>query len=572
MKFIKLIFFGIILPSLSLAQAIPGVGASGVSAGSVNGSGGGGGGGTPGGSTTQLQYNNAGSFGGTSGGTYDNVANLFTFSLYPNTPGTALSGSGSLAIGANYSDAISTNRTLTITGATYEDATVTVHWTVTGTPVLTIPASLIDGSQNPSTQTLYTLQAGPQTTTFKYENGGWRLYGTSYAITGNGGVFVQSNAPQIAGAILTGGLTASGSTPFDFSGSNATFKTSTGAVTLGGAATASSTLTVTGHTTFEGVTSTGATGTGALVYSISPAFTSVPTAPTATVGTNTTQLATTAFVLANAGSGSSGANPTASVGLTAVNGSATTFLRSDGAPALDQTIQPTWTGTAGHFFEKDALAAVTAPMITLVNTTAAANGAQQVSPALYFYGNSWMTTGATSTKVGTRQYSNGIQGSSSPVASWSFDYSINAGSTWTNALFFSSSSGFSFANTFTGTNATLSGTVAGNVVNSTTTASVGTTLSVGTNIITTGVGSTLAIKSGSNAKAGTFTLTSGAATVANSSITANSCVTGITIKTVSGARTTNPYVATITPGTGFTLAGGTATDNGTYNYVVIEVN
>lgn len=39
-----------------------------------------------------------------------------------------------------------------------------------------------------------------------------------------------------------------------------------------------------------------------------------------------------------------GANPTASVGLSAVNGSATTFLRSDGAPALSQAIAPTWTG------------------------------------------------------------------------------------------------------------------------------------------------------------------------------------------------------------------------------------
>lgn len=40
-----------------------------------------------------------------------------------------------------------------------------------------------------------------------------------------------------------------------------------------------------------------------------------------------------------------GANPSASVGLTAVNGSAGTFMRSDGAPALDQSISPTWTGT-----------------------------------------------------------------------------------------------------------------------------------------------------------------------------------------------------------------------------------
>ncbi len=44
------------------------------------------------------------------------------------------------------------------------------------------------------------------------------------------------------------------------------------------------------------------TGTGAAVFAGSPALTGTPTAPTATVGTNTTQLATTAFVLANAGS------------------------------------------------------------------------------------------------------------------------------------------------------------------------------------------------------------------------------------------------------------------------------
>src|SRR5271170_4205439 len=39
-----------------------------------------------------------------------------------------------------------------------------------------------------------------------------------------------------------------------------------------------------------------------------------------------------------------GANPTGTVGLTAVNGSATTYLRSDGAPPLSQTISPTMTG------------------------------------------------------------------------------------------------------------------------------------------------------------------------------------------------------------------------------------
>jgi len=42
------------------------------------------------------------------------------------------------------------------------------------------------------------------------------------------------------------------------------------------------------------------TGTGANVFAGSPTLTGTPLAPTATVGTNTTQIATTAFVIANA--------------------------------------------------------------------------------------------------------------------------------------------------------------------------------------------------------------------------------------------------------------------------------
>lgn len=47
-----------------------------------------------------------------------------------------------------------------------------------------------------------------------------------------------------------------------------------------------------------------------------------------------------------------GANPTASVGLAAVNGAAATFMRSDAAPPLDVTIIPTWTGQ--HTFKTNA--------------------------------------------------------------------------------------------------------------------------------------------------------------------------------------------------------------------------
>lgn len=48
-------------------------------------------------------------------------------------------------------------------------------------------------------------------------------------------------------------------------------------------------------------------------------------------------------------SGATGANPTGTIGLSTVNGSALTFLRSDGTPPLSQAIAPTW--TAQHIFQ-----------------------------------------------------------------------------------------------------------------------------------------------------------------------------------------------------------------------------
>lgn len=71
-----------------------------------------------------------------------------------------------------------------------------------------------------------------------------------------------------------------------------------------------------------------------------------------------------------------GANPSQGVGLSVVNGSAGTWMRSDGAPALSQAIVPTWTGlhtfasTSGTVF--NAPAAGTA---TVVFTGAVTNGA-----------------------------------------------------------------------------------------------------------------------------------------------------------------------------------------------------
>jgi len=71
------------------------------------------------------------------------------------------------------------------------------------------------------------------------------------------------------------------------------------------------------------------------------------------------------FILSSSGSGGAVADPTSTIGLAAVNGVATTAMRSDGAPALSQAIAPTWTGT--HTF------ASTSPIIRFSETDGAAD-------------------------------------------------------------------------------------------------------------------------------------------------------------------------------------------------------
>lgn len=62
-----------------------------------------------------------------------------------------------------------------------------------------------------------------------------------------------------------------------------------------------------------------------------------------------------------------GANPTATLGLSAVNGTAATFLRSDAAPALSQSISPTWTGV--HVFSRAPTFNVPAGDVFTINNT-----------------------------------------------------------------------------------------------------------------------------------------------------------------------------------------------------------
>jgi hypothetical protein len=73
-----------------------------------------------------------------------------------------------------------------------------------------------------------------------------------------------------------------------------------------------------------------------------------------------------------AGGSGVGHNPTALVGLAAVNGTAVTFMRSDAAPPIDQSIAPTWTSL--HTFTKAGEAILVnsaSPFIRIQDTGAA---------------------------------------------------------------------------------------------------------------------------------------------------------------------------------------------------------
>ena len=99
------------------------------------------------------------------------------------------------------------------------------------------------------------------------------------------------------------------------------------------------------------------------------------------------------------GSFSGFANPTASVGLAAVNGSATTAMRSDAAPALSQAISPTMTGT--WVFSPTAAGT----NFTINNTTSAASSTLRVA--------------STFTSISTNPLLTLISTASTPLATFS---------------------------------------------------------------------------------------------------------------------------------------------------------
>lgn len=138
---------------------------------------------------------------------------------------------------------------------------------------------------------------------------------------------------------------------------------------------------------------TGNNGTGAGGVTKIVAGTNVTISPTNGLGNVT--------VNASGGSGT-GANPTGTIGLTAVNGVATTFLRSDGAPALGLTISPTMTGswTFNGTFAGTGVATYLASPPAIGGTTAAGGAFTTLSASSTVSGTGFSTYLASPPAIG----------------------------------------------------------------------------------------------------------------------------------------------------------------------------
>lgn len=302
-------------------------------------------GGTPGGSDTQVQFNDGGNFGGDAGLTY-----------------------------VKATDALSVAGSVTIAGTTPMTGT-----TGTGGNVVQAAGATVTGLIGDNTSQLadYDVAALPGTCTsgkMFHRTGDdtfWKCLaaGNSYAQTW------LSNINTSLAEINTSGVDA---------GSNDTY-----VVTLSPAITS---YAVGSKLRFFPATAN--TGAATVNFNGLGALTLVKTAGGITTALADNDIRAGAWVecvvaassncqvisnLGNAG-GATFADPSASVGLAAVNGVATTAMRSDGAPALSQSIAPTWTGL--HTFS--ATTAASTPSVRFTSPPYTAGSGTTNFPSLFY--------------------------------------------------------------------------------------------------------------------------------------------------------------------------------------------
>ncbi len=271
------------------------------------------------------------------------------------------------------------------------------------------------------------------------------------------------------------------------------------------------------------------------------------------------------------------ANPTASVGLTAVNGTASTYMASDSAPPLSQSIVPTmsgqWTFTASA--GSVVLANTGGPILRMSDTDAAAdrkhvrlraiNGALSIS-----------SEDDTLASVTT------LLDSSRTGAAWT---DIGLGNTTDNPTFSFRGTGIA---TFTGQVTAARFVPSGSTVptnglylpsannpalsaNSTKVIDWTSTLVTVTGNVSLGTaGNKLLVKEGTNASMGVATLVAGTVVVNTTLVTANSRIF-LTVQALGTVAVATPVAVTArTAGTSFTITSSAITDTSIIAWMIVE--
>lgn len=276
------------------------------------------------------------------------------------------------------------------------------------------------------------------------------------------------------------------------------------------------------------------------------------------------------------------ATPTATIGLIATNGTATTFMRSDAAPALSQSIAPTWTGF--HTFSRSATASGAIARGTYYNhtLTAAANSDVLVNLDINSTFTNGAFTGVANLDLRTSRWANfgttnntgiviGSTGWSGGAPLSGLKISLNSG---TGEASYNNSSGGGFWHNFY-TSATSRFQIRDNYTAAAGRVVVGSLTDDATNALQiTGalafktVAGKLNFTTGTNASVGTATLSSGTVTVNTTAVTASSIIF-LTVQET-GTQNGRMRVSAKVAGTSFTITSSDSGDNCVVAYQIIN--
>jgi hypothetical protein len=225
---------------------------------------------------------------------------------------------------------------------------------------------------------------------------------------------------------------------------------------------------------------------------------------------------------------------------TGTTGTASTNLVYSTSPTL---ITPGITTSAT--ITRDALATTSDVGLLIQNTTAAAVGAQQVSPSLYFKSFGWGTTAGTSQSLEWRINLLPVQGTV-PSGNLLFQQSV-AGAAFTTRLTLSTAGVL---------------TMTGNIV------ATGQLQTSNGNLMLGTAGNKIQITTGSNASIGTATLAAGTVTVSTTAALTASKIF-VTVVTPGGTQGFLS-VPTITNATSFVINSTSGTETSTVNWWIIN--